>query len=95
MPAAGRLPRRSLLIYYSVGLIPVEEDRLATFVDLALERAGVEMDQTDLAVIRAVEAVYGPDRDALMSADLSGMPVEHDLDPSRPPSTRAGGRPIS
>jgi hypothetical protein len=70
----------------------VEEDRFATFVHLALERAGVEVDQTDLAVIRAADAVYGPDREALMSADLSGMPVEHDLDPSRPPSSTASRR---
>jgi hypothetical protein len=36
--------------------------------------------------------VYGPDREALMGADLSAAPVEHDLDPSRPPSGTGGGR---
>jgi hypothetical protein len=70
----------------------VEEDQFATFVRLALTRAGVESDETDLAVIRVADAVYGPDREALMSSDLSDAPVEHDLDPSRPPSgSRRGG----
>jgi hypothetical protein len=62
------------------------EDEFATFVRSALARAGMATDETDLAVIRVADAVYGPDRAALMSADLSGAPVEHDLDPSRPPS---------
>jgi hypothetical protein len=64
----------------------VEEDQFETFVRIALARAGVDTDQTDLAVIRVADAVYGPDREALMSADLSAAPVEHDPDPSRPPT---------
>lgn len=64
----------------------MHEDQFAAFVRTALSRAGVEMDETDLAVIRVADAVYGPDREALMAADLSGAPLEHDLDPSRPPS---------
>jgi hypothetical protein len=63
----------------------VEEDQFATFARIALARAGVEMDETDLAVLRVVDGVYGPDRERLMSADLSSAPIEHDLDPSRPP----------
>jgi hypothetical protein len=70
----------------------VEEDQLATFVRGALKRAGLEADETDLAVIRAAEAVYGPDREALMSADLSAAPVEHALDPSRPPAGTGRGQ---
>jgi hypothetical protein len=68
----------------SVSVVPVE-DQFATYVRAALARSGVEADDTDIAVIRVADAVYGPDREALMSADLSGVPVEHDLDPSRPP----------
>ena len=64
----------------------MHEDQFAAFVRTALARAGVKMDETDLAVIRVADAVYGPDREALMAADLSGTPLEHDLDPSRPPS---------
>jgi hypothetical protein len=70
----------------------VEEDQFARFVRLALQRAGVETDETDVAVIRVAEAVYGPDREALMTADLSAAPVEHGLDPSRPPAGPARGR---
>lgn len=66
----------------------MHEDQFAAFVRTALARAGVEADDTDLAVIGAADAVYGPDREALMAADLSGAPLEHGLDPSRPPSGR-------
>lgn len=65
----------------------MHEDQFAAFVRTALARAGVETDETDLAVIGVADVVYGPDREALMSADLSGAPLEHDLDPSRPPSS--------
>jgi hypothetical protein len=64
----------------------VAEDQFATFARTALARAGVEMDETDLAVMRVADSVYGPDREALMDADLSAAPIEHDLDPSRPPA---------
>jgi hypothetical protein len=67
----------------------MEEDQFAAFVRSALARAGVEADEVDLAVIRAVESIYGPDREALLSADLSRAPIEHDLDPSRPPTGSA------
>jgi hypothetical protein len=62
------------------------DDDFATFVRSALARGGAEADETDIAVIRVADTVYGPDREALMSADLSAAPVEHDFDPSRPPS---------
>jgi hypothetical protein len=68
----------------------VEEDRFAAFVRAALSRAGMTVDETDLAVIRVADAVYGPDREALMEADLSAAPTEHALDPSRPPAQRQG-----
>jgi hypothetical protein len=64
----------------------VAEDQFDTLVRAALARAGVDVDEVDIAVIRAADAAYGPDREALMSADLSGAPIEHDLDPSRPPT---------
>ena len=57
-----------------------------TFARAAFAQMGVEVDDVDIAVMKVAEAVYGPDRDALMAADLSGIPREHDCDPSRPPS---------
>jgi hypothetical protein len=64
----------------------MEAGEFDTFARAALARMGVAADEIDLAVMRAAESVYGPDRDALMAADLSGIPREHDLDPSRPPT---------
>jgi len=64
----------------------MNEEGFETFATAALARMGIEVDAVDLAVMRVAESVYGPDREALMSADLSGIPREHDLDPSRPPS---------
>ena len=51
---------------------------------------GIDVDEVDLAVMSFAESVYGPERDALLAADFSHVPYEHDLDPSRAP-TDAGG----
>jgi aspartyl-tRNA(Asn)/glutamyl-tRNA(Gln) amidotransferase subunit A len=71
------------------------EDDFDAIVRAQLARFGIEVDAVDLQVIRAVEAVYGPLRDALLAADLSEVEPENDLDPSRAPSgtpLRNGGR---
>jgi hypothetical protein len=56
----------------------------------SLARYGVEADDVDIAVMRVAEQVYGPQRDALMAADLSGLAPEHGLDPSRSPLEEDG-----
>ena len=56
------------------------------YARVALGRVGIEVDEVDLAVMSVAESVYGPEREALMAADFSHVPYEHDLDPSRPPS---------
>jgi hypothetical protein len=53
-----------------------------------LELAGMSVDDTDLAVMRAADAAYGPGFQALARADLRDVELEADLDPSRPPSQR-------
>lgn len=63
-------------------------EQFDTYVRLALGRYGIPVDDIDLAVMRAAERVYGPRRDALLAADLSGVEPEHDFDPSRAPSAR-------
>jgi hypothetical protein len=63
-----------------------DPDQFDAYVRLALARYGIAVDDVDLAVMRAAEEVYGPSRDAMMAADLSDVPPEHDLDPSRAPS---------
>jgi hypothetical protein len=61
-------------------------EQFDTLVRLTLGRYGIPVDEVDLAVMRAAEHVYGPDRDALLGADLSDIEPEHGLDPSRPPT---------
>ena len=69
-------------------LPPEDFERL---VRLALGQYGIELDDAEMGVILAFEQVYGPDRDALLAADLSGVEPEVPLDPSRPPLTTANG----
>lgn len=68
-----------------------EQQRFNRMVRDTLAGYGVEVDDTDLAVLGAVERIYGPERNALLVADLSDVEPEHDLDPSRAPSRQ--GRP--
>jgi hypothetical protein len=60
-------------------------DALERYVRAGLELAGDEADDTDIAVIRAADAVYGPAMAALDAADLTQVLPEPDLDPGRPP----------
>ena len=60
-------------------------DALEQYVRAGLELAGDQVDDVDLAVIRAADAVYGPELAALDAADLSAVLPEPSLDPSRPP----------
>jgi hypothetical protein len=67
-----------------------DAEQFDTFVRVTLGRYGIAVDDVDLAVMRAAEATYGPGRDALIAADLSAIPPEHDFDPSRAPSLPPG-----
>jgi hypothetical protein len=60
-------------------------DPFESYVRAGLELAGEQVDDVDLAVMRAAHAVYGPDMRALDAADLSDVMPEPDLDPARPP----------
>jgi hypothetical protein len=60
-------------------------DTLEQYVRAGLALAGEEADDTDLAVIRAADAAYGPSMRALDEADLTHVAPEPDLDPARPP----------
>jgi len=46
------------------------------------------VDETELAVMRVADGVYGPQLQALIDADLTTVWAEPDLDPSRAPSAR-------
>ena len=62
-----------------------DDDQFERFVRAGLAQLGIEVDDVELAVMRAAEQVYGPARDALLAADLSDVPAELGFDPSRPP----------
>lgn len=52
----------------------------------ALEFAGVELGEGDIEVVRLIVAAFGPGMEALDAADLSALPLDPQLDPSRPPA---------
>jgi hypothetical protein len=52
----------------------------------ALDFAGVELGAGDIELLRLVVGAFEPAMAALDSADLSELPLESDLDPSRPPA---------
>jgi hypothetical protein len=60
-------------------------DPFESYVRIGLERLGFTPDDTDIAVIRATDSIYGPQIDAMLSADLSGVAAEPEIDLSRPP----------
>ena len=60
-------------------------DTFEQHVRAGLKLAGVDVNETDLAVMRAADAVYGAKMRALADADLEHVWVEPALDPSRAP----------
>jgi hypothetical protein len=63
-------------------------DAFEQHVRAGLELAGHSVDQSELAVMRAADRVYGPGFRALAEADLRDVALEADLDPSRAPAPR-------
>ena len=68
-------------------------DAFEQHVRAGLELLGHDVDESELAVMRVADGVYGPQLRALAGADLREIWAEPDLDPSRAPSGRfpAGG----
>ena len=60
-------------------------DAFEQFVRGGMARAGLDVDETELAIMRYIDELFGPDLHALMTADLEGIWAEPDLDPSRAP----------
>jgi hypothetical protein len=52
-----------------------------------MERAGFPLEDFELEVIRYIDGLYGPELQELMAADQHGIWPEHDLDPSRAPTS--------
>jgi hypothetical protein len=57
------------------------------YVESGLALLGLEAGPDEIAVIAAVDAVYGSDLQALMAAGFDRIPHEPGADMSRPPRT--------
>jgi hypothetical protein len=66
-------------------------DAFEQWVRGAAEVRGIEVDETDVTIIRYIHGVYGPHLSALQAADLTGVWEEPDLDPGRAPSDAKAG----
>ena len=62
-------------------------DAFEQFVRGGLEWQGLSVDDTDVEIIRFIDAVFGPELRALMAVDMNGIWAESDLDPSRAPTS--------
>ncbi|HEX8066002.1 MAG TPA: hypothetical protein VF520_05705 [Thermoleophilaceae bacterium] len=60
-------------------------DAFETFARAGMELRGETVDDTDIAVMRAADAAYGPPIRALMEEPLDQVKPEADLDPARAP----------
>jgi hypothetical protein len=63
-------------------------DTFEQHVRAGLELLGYDVDESELAIMRVADGVYGQQLRALIDADLRSVPVEPDLDPGRAPSER-------
>jgi hypothetical protein len=61
-------------------------DAFEQFVRAGVELAGGTVDDTDLAIMRVAEDVYGTQVRALLAEDLREVKPELDFDPARAPT---------
>jgi hypothetical protein len=62
-------------------------DAFEQFVRAGAELAGEAVDETDIAIMRVADDVYGTQVRALMGEDLREVKPELDFDPSRGPTS--------
>jgi hypothetical protein len=60
-------------------------DALRSFLAGGFELAGIEADETELAVMAVAEMIYRPHIEALLEADLDDVAPEPEIDLSQPP----------
>lgn len=63
-------------------------DAFEQHVRAGLELLGYEVDETELAIMRVADGVYGRQLRELVEADLTTVWTEPDFDPGRAPSRR-------
>ena len=61
-------------------------DAFEQFVRGGLEWQGLPVDDSDLEIMRFIDAIFGPELRALMEVDMNGLWAENDLDPRRAPT---------
>lgn len=61
-------------------------DAFEQFVRAGIELAEQDVDDTDIAIMRVAEVVYGSQIRALLNEDLRDVKPELDFDPSRAPT---------
>jgi hypothetical protein len=62
-----------------------DEDRSRRFIESGLDVLGLEAGPDEIAVIQAVDAIYGPSLEALMAEGFDGIAHEPGADMSKPP----------
>ena len=65
-------------------------DAFEQFVRGGAELRGFGVDDTEVQIMRFVQAVYGPHVEALQNADLSGIWAEAEIDPGSAPRAQEG-----
>jgi len=63
------------------------EDDSRRFIESGLAILGLRAGADEIAVIQAVDAVYGPSLEALMAEGLDEIPHEPGADMAKPPRT--------
>jgi hypothetical protein len=61
-------------------------DAFEQFVRAGMELAGEDLDETDIAIMRVADDIYGSQVRSLLAEDLRHVKPELDFDPSRAPS---------
>jgi hypothetical protein len=62
-------------------------DAFEQFARAGLEWMGLSADDTDIEIMRYIDAIFGPELRALMALDMNGIWPELDFDPSRAPTS--------
>jgi hypothetical protein len=63
------------------------QDDSRRYIESGLAILGLRAGADEIAVIQAVDAVYGPSLEALMAEGLDGIPHEPGADMAKPPQT--------
>jgi hypothetical protein len=64
-----------------------ERESRRAYVESGLAVLGLEAGPDEVAIIEAVDAIYGPSLEALLGEGFDGVPHEPGADMSRPPRT--------